>query len=55
MKDNSILDFHLDCVYSVSNDKYISLSNSQVKNIAAVLYSLGSNMKLHWKKEKWDR
>ena len=55
LKDNSSLAFHSDCFYSVSNVKYITLSNSQVDNTAAVIYSLGNIKESHWKKEIWDR
>ena len=42
LKKRSSLGYHTDCVYSISNGKYVPTFNSQVENTPALIYSLGS-------------
>ena len=42
LKEKSSLGYHIDCVFSVYNRKYVEESNSQVENTTILIYSLGS-------------
>ena len=51
-KEKSSLGFNSDCVYSPINGDFVTSSNSQVENTPSVIYSIGENFNLHWKRRK---
>ena len=52
LKEKCSLVFYYDCVFSPINGKFVTISNSQVANTSAVIYSIGVSCNLHWKRRK---
>ena len=50
LKKQASLGMHTDCVYSPRDGTFTNDSNSQVENTPAVIYSLGDQILLHYKK-----
>ena len=49
LKENPSLGYYTDCVYYVSDGKYVEEPNSQVDNTLALIYSLDHSRKLNLK------
>ena len=52
LRPRSSLGIHCDCVYSPITGKFVKMANSQVENTPAVIYSLGDDRVLNYKKRR---
>ena len=54
-KEKSILRPHTDCQYSHNTGLFLKSANSQLKNTATVVYSLGSSRNLKWSRRQMTK